>query len=70
MDEVEQIKEWLRSKGTTLWGRSWDMTQDQAVVEAAEWFRDQTDQFFDWKYEQEAPDDETFIGSCVGGESE
>lgn len=40
---VEQIKEWLLSKGVTLWA-SWDLSQPERLHEAAMWFKAQSDE--------------------------
>ena len=41
MMDVDQIKEWLLSKGVTLWA-SWDLSQPERLHEAAVWFKAQT----------------------------
>jgi hypothetical protein len=44
VDELEEAKAWLRSKGTTLWGRAFDV-QGEDPEEAARWFLAQLDSF-------------------------
>lgn len=44
---VEQIKEWLLSKGITLWG-TYDLSQPERLHEAAVWFQAQQEDLDGW----------------------
>lgn len=44
---VTQIQQWLESKGSTLFGRAFDLNQGSEA--AARWFADQVDDFLLWK---------------------
>jgi hypothetical protein len=48
--DVHEIKDWLRSKGTTMWA-TFDLHEGDGLTEAATWFRDQIDdlEYFHWK---------------------
>lgn len=44
---VTQVQEWLESRGQTLFGRAFDLSQNSDA--AARWFADQVDDFLLWK---------------------
>jgi hypothetical protein len=54
-----QVGEWMRSQGTTLWGRAFDLSQNVDV--AAEWFASEMQDFCDYverqQHEVPEPDD-------------
>ncbi len=54
MGELEVIKKWLKSKQTTLWA-DWDLTHEDRLQLAAEWFQQQMREFiaFDFKVSTE-----------------
>jgi len=36
MDEIERVREWLRRKNHTVWGRGFDIKSESGVEEAAD----------------------------------
>ena len=47
MDEQGVIELWLASKGVTLWA-DWDVTSQDRVQLAAQWFQKQMDEYNDF----------------------
>lgn len=55
----EHIKEWLQTKHTALWGRSFMITADDSLEAAAQWFSEQMASYVDFmrdKVSQEQAD--------------
>lgn len=42
---IESVKDWLRSKGTTLWA-DWDISREDRLDQAARWFVEQMDDYW------------------------
>lgn len=42
---IESVKDWLRSKGTTLWA-DWDISREDRLDQAAHWFVEQMDDYW------------------------
>jgi hypothetical protein len=45
--DLESLKAWLRSRGTILWGRAFDVEDDPEA--AARWFLAQIDSYVAWR---------------------
>jgi hypothetical protein len=45
-ETLEAIEAWLDTKGTTLWGHAFDLSQPESKVQAAVWFLAQMEELF------------------------
>lgn len=50
--ETELVKEWLKSKQTSLWGESFMVVADDSLEKAAAWFKKQMDDFNSWELDR------------------
>lgn len=51
---VDEIKEYLAGKHTTLWGRQYSVFEDNGRAEAADWLADVLDELLDFQPEAAA----------------
>ena len=51
----ESTKRWLRSKNSTLWGRAFDIKDEDSLEAAATWFEQQVDEYNDHVAQEGAP---------------